>query len=155
MWSAGTSDARFRQAVCSSDIAISAAFNTRISGDLAPVAFYSKLLGTTKLRYSMYEEFLAVVLDWEEDQKLPRVAGVRVALWQFGPVLAAAQCKGRGALGRWILRLYPFKFKVQHTKSVDIVVADTLSRMLEGQEADVHVETIWPSCKTCHTCTTS
>jgi len=30
-------------------------------------------------------------------------------------VLAASQCKGRGRLGRWILRLYLFTFKVQHS----------------------------------------
>jgi hypothetical protein len=41
--------------------------------------------------------------------------------------------KDAGRLGRWILRLAPFKFKVHHTKVVDNVVAD-LSRMFEGHE---------------------
>jgi hypothetical protein len=36
-------------------------------------------------------------------------------------------------LGRWILRLYPLKFKVKHTRRVDNLVADALSRMFEGQ----------------------
>ena len=34
-----------------------------------------------------------------------------------------------GCLGRWILRLAPFKFKVQHTCGHDNVVADALSQM--------------------------
>jgi hypothetical protein len=37
--------------------------------------------------------------------------------------------KDVGRLGRWILRLAPYKFRVVHTKTVDSVVADALSRM--------------------------
>ena len=38
-----------------------------------------------------------------------------------------------GRLGRWILRLAPFKFRVSHTEGVDNVVADALSRVFEGE----------------------
>ena len=38
--------------------------------------------------------------------------------------------KDVGRLGCWILRLAPFKFRVRHTRGVDNVVADALSRML-------------------------
>ena len=38
-----------------------------------------------------------------------------------------------GRLGRWILRLASYKFKVYHTKEADNVVEDTLSRMFEGK----------------------
>ena len=48
--------------------------------------------------------------------------------------------KDVGRLGRWILRLAPFKFKVCHTKGADNVVADTLSRMFEGKEGMVQDE---------------
>ena len=41
-----------------------------------------------------------------------------------------------GRLGRWILRLAPFKFRVRHTRGVDNVVADALSRMFEGDRGE-------------------
>jgi len=45
--------------------------------------------------------------------------------------------KDIGRLGRWILRLAPFKFRVKHTRGRDNVVADALSRMLEGTADDI------------------
>jgi len=49
-----------------SDIAVSAVLNQRANGQLAPVAFYSKLLGPTERRYSTYEkECLAIVFGCE------------------------------------------------------------------------------------------
>jgi len=44
--------------------------------------------------------------------------------------------KDIGCLGRWILRVAPFKFSVKHTCGVDSVVTDTLSRMFEGVSVD-------------------
>ena len=41
--------------------------------------------------------------------------------------------KDIGLLGRWILRLAPFKFRVRHTRGVHNVVADALSRKFEGE----------------------
>jgi hypothetical protein len=38
-----------------------------------------------------------------------------------------------GHLGRWVLRLAPFKFRVKHTRGCDIGVADALSRIFEGK----------------------
>ena len=42
------------------------------------------------------------------------------------------RAKDVGRLGRWVLRLSPFKFKVTHTRGVENV-ADALSRVFEGQ----------------------
>jgi len=67
-----------------------------------------------------------------EDQKLPR-AGVRVALSYLALCWLLRKVKDVGHLGRWILRLYPFKFKAQHIKSVDTLMAGLMSRMLEGE----------------------
>jgi len=39
-------------------------------------------------------------------------------------------------LGCWILHLAPFKFRVRHTRAVDNVVADALSRMFDGDRGE-------------------
>jgi hypothetical protein len=44
--------------------------------------------------------------------------------------------KDVGRLGRWILRLEPFKFRVKHTRGVDNVVAGALSRMFDGNSGE-------------------
>jgi hypothetical protein len=49
-----------------SDIAVSAVLNQRVNEQLAPVAFYSKLLGPAERQYSTYEkECLAIVFGCE------------------------------------------------------------------------------------------
>jgi hypothetical protein len=118
-----------------SDIAVSAVLNQRINGQLAPMAFYSKMLGPTERRYSTYEkECLAVVFGCERARsylghKEFELHCDNLALcWLFHNV------KDLGWLGRWILRLAPFKFKVHHTKGVDNVAADALSRMFDGHK---------------------
>jgi hypothetical protein len=46
---------------------VSAALNRRVEGELAPVAYYSKLLSLVERRYSTYEnEWLAVVFGCEK-----------------------------------------------------------------------------------------
>jgi hypothetical protein len=63
-------------------------------------------------------------------------------------MLVAHTSKGRGEAVRWILRLAPFKFKVQQTRSVDNVVPDALSGMFEGQVENVsemNSATLWES----------
>ena len=48
--------------------------------------------------------------------------------------------KDVGRIGRRILRLAHFKFKVCHTKGADNVEGDTLSRMFEGKDGMVQDE---------------
>jgi hypothetical protein len=53
-----------------------------------------------------------------------------------------------GRIGRWILRLAPFKFKVVHTRRVENVVADALSHMFEGgmeENSEGHCAVLWQS----------
>ena len=57
----------FVLATDASDIAVSAVLNQRVNGELAPVAYYSRLLSLAERRYSTYEkECLAVVFGCEK-----------------------------------------------------------------------------------------
>jgi hypothetical protein len=121
-----------------SDIAVSAVLYQRVNGELAPPAYYSKLLSLAEMRHSTYENgCLAVVFGCEkartylEHKKFELHCDNLALCWLFRNV------KEVGRLGRWILRLAPFKFKVCHTKGAENVVADTLSRMFEGKEGMV------------------
>jgi hypothetical protein len=128
----------FILATDASDIAVSVVLNQRVNGELAPVAYYSKLLSLAERRYSTYEkECLAVVFGCEkartylEHNELELHCDNLALCWLFRNV------KEVGRLGRWILRLAPFKLKVCHAKEADNVVADTLSRMFERKEGMV------------------
>jgi hypothetical protein len=46
----------FILATDASDIAVSAVLNQRVNGELAPVAYYSRLLSLAEKRYSTYEK---------------------------------------------------------------------------------------------------
>jgi hypothetical protein len=108
----------FVLATDASDKAVSAVLNQRVNGELAPVAYYSRLLSLAERRYSTYEkECLAVVFGCEKartylEHKEFELHCDNLALcWLFRNV------KEVGRLGRWILRLSPFRFKLrgQHT----------------------------------------
>ena len=94
-----------------SDIAVSAVLNRRVNGQIACMAFYSKLLGPTERQYSTYEkECLAIVFGCErarsylEHKEFELHCDNLALCWLFHNV------KDAGRLGRWILRLTPFKF---------------------------------------------
>jgi hypothetical protein len=117
-----------------SDIAVSAVLNQKVNEQPEPVVFYSKLLGAADRRYSTYEkECLAIVFGCErarsylEHKEFELHCDNLTLCWLFHNV------KDVGRLGRWILRLAPFKFKVHHTRGTDNVVADS-SQMFEGRE---------------------
>jgi hypothetical protein len=111
-----------------SDVAVSAVLNQRINEDLAPISFQSSLLSPVERRYSTYEkECLAALFGCEkcrqylEHKEFELQCDNLVLCWLLNKV------KDVGRLGRWILRLAPYKFRVVHTKGVDNVVADALS----------------------------
>jgi hypothetical protein len=113
-----------------SDVAESAVLNQRINGDLAPISFQSKLLSPTERRYITYEKECLVVFfgcekcrEYLEHKEFELQCDNLALCWFLNKV------KDVGRLGKWILRLAPYKFRVVHTKGVDNVVADALSRM--------------------------
>jgi len=95
-----------------SDYAISAVLNQRVGQDLAPISYYSRLLSAAERNYSTYEkECLAVLFGYEKcrnylEHKEFELHCDNLALcWLFKRV------KDIGRLGRWVLRLAPFKFR--------------------------------------------
>ena len=119
--------------VCdSSDVAISAVLNQRRAEGLAPIAFASRLLTAAERNYAIYEkECLAVVWGCErfrvylEHKEFILHTDNQALSWLLKRV------KELGRLGRWILRLAPYKFTVVHIPGKMNVVADTLTRQNE------------------------
>jgi hypothetical protein len=116
-----------------SDLAISAVLNQRVDVELAPISYYSRLLTPTEKRYSTYErECLAVVFGCEKCRVYLEHKEFELRSDNLALCWLLRRAKDVGRLGRWVLRLAPFKFRVKHMRGADNVVGDVLSRMFEG-----------------------
>jgi hypothetical protein len=99
---------------------------------LAPIAYASRLLSPAEQKYSIYErECLAVVFGCEkyrvylEHKEFTLHTDNQALSWVLKHV------KEMGRIGRWVLRLAPFKFNVCHIPGKTNVVADCLTRQYE------------------------
>lgn len=120
-----------------SDQAVSAVLHQRLDEGLAPIAFYSRVLSSAERRYSTYEkECLAVLFGREKFRAYLEHKEFELHCDNLALCWLLRRVKDIGRLGRWIVRLAPFKFRVKHTRGVDNVVADALSRMYTGEVAD-------------------
>ena len=120
-----------------SDIAVSAILQQRVDGCLVPISYQSRVLSVAERKYSTYEkECLAVLFGCEKCQVYLEHKQFELQCDNLALCWLLKRVKDVGQLGRWILRLSPFKFKVTHTRGADNVVADALSRMFEGQTRD-------------------
>jgi hypothetical protein len=127
----------FVLATDASDFAVSAVLHQRVNGELAPIAYHSRLLVAAEKGYSTYEkECLAVVFGCEKARVYLEHKEFELRCDNLALCWLLRRPKDVGRLGRWILRLAPFKFKVVHTRGVDNVVADALSRMFEGSREE-------------------
>jgi transposase InsO family protein len=119
--------------VCdASDVAISAVLHQNRGEDLAPIAYSSRLLSPAEPRYSIYEkECLAVVYGCEkyrsylEHKEFHLITDNQALSW------LPRHAKELGRIGRWVLRLGPFKFKFGLISVEANVVADCLTRQYE------------------------
>ena len=113
-----------------SDIAVSAVLNQRVNGQLAPMAFYSKMLGPAETRYRTYEkECLAIVYGCERPRSYLEHKEFELRGDNFALCSLFCNVKDVGKLGRWILCLVPFKSKIHHTSGVNNTVADSMSQI--------------------------
>jgi hypothetical protein len=115
------------------DEAVSAVLPQRVRGDLAPISYYSRLLAPVQKKYSTYERVcLAVPFGCEKCRIYLQHKEFDLHCDNLALCWLLKRAKDVGRIGRWILRLAPFKFRVTHSRGVYNVVADTLSRMFEG-----------------------
>jgi len=130
-------DKEFVLATDASDVAISAVLQQRIDGALAPISYHSRILTPLERKYSTYEkECLGVLFGCEKCRTYLEHKEFELQCDNLALCWLLKRVKDVGRLGRWILRLSPFKFKVKHTRGVDNVVADALSRMFEGESSE-------------------
>jgi hypothetical protein len=119
--------------VCdSSDVAISAVLNQQQEDVLAPIAFASRLLTAAERKYSIHEkECLAVV--WGYERFCVYLEHTEFTLHTDNQALSwlLRHAKELGRIGRWILRLAPYKFKTVHIPGKSNIVADCLTRQFE------------------------
>ena len=130
-------DKEFVLVTDASDIAVSAVLNQRVGQELAPVSFYSRLLTSAERNYSTYEkECTAVLFGCEKCRSYLEHKEFELHCDNLALCWLLKRVKDIGRLGRWVLRLAPFKFRVKHTRGADNVVADALSRVFEGKSCE-------------------
>ena len=130
-------DKEFILATDASDIAISAVLQQRIDGGLAPISYHSRTLSSLERKYSTYEkECLAVIFGCEKCRPYLEHKEFQLQCDNLALCWLLKRVKEVGRLGRWILRLSHFKFKVRHTRGTENVVADALSRMFDGESSE-------------------
>jgi hypothetical protein len=112
-----------------SEVAISAILHQRIGEDLAPIAYASRLLSPAEQKYSIYEkECLAVVFGCEKYQVYLEHTEFTLHTDNQAVSWMLKHVKEMCRVGRWILRLSSFKFKVFHIPGKTNVAADCLTR---------------------------
>jgi hypothetical protein len=125
--------------VCdASDIAISAVLHQKSGEDLAPIAYSRRLLKSVEQRYSVHEkECLAVVYGCEKYRSYLEYK--EFLLFTDNKALAwlLRHAKELGRIGRWVLSLAPFKFRVTHISGKAYVVADCLTGQHEEPREEV------------------
>jgi len=123
----------FVLAADASDVSVSGVLQQRVNSALAPIADYSRVLTPAEKRYSTYKkECLAVLFGCEKCRAYLEHKEFELLYDNLALCWLLKRVKDVGRSGRWILRLAPFKFRVRHSRGVNNVVADALSRMFDG-----------------------
>lgn len=88
-------------------------------------------------RYSTYEnECLAVLFGCEKCRSYLEHKEFELQCDNLSFCWLLRRVKDAGRLGRWIVRFAPFKFRVNHRRDADNIVADALSRMYTGEATE-------------------
>ena len=132
-------DKAFVLATDASDVAVSAVLHQDVNGVLVPIAYHSRVFTATERKSSTYEECPAVLFGCEKCRPYLEHKEFLLQCDNLALYWLLRKTNYVGRMGRWILSLAPFKFKVQHSRGRDMV-ADALSRMFgEGFEENTQV----------------
>lgn len=114
-----------------SSVALGAVLSQEFDGVRQPVAFASRTLSHQEKKAScVYElECLAVIFGVDQFRRFLEHTEFLLETDNQALSWLLAHPRQLGKLGRWIVKLSAFKFKVQHIKGTMNVVADCLSRM--------------------------
>lgn len=117
-----------------SDVAISAVLNQKLDSGLVPIGYSSRKLSVLEAKYSIYErETLAVIYGCERFRSYLEHKEFTVHSDSEAVTWLRKHPRHTGRIGRWALRLAPFKFKIVHIRGSSNVVADCLSRMFSAE----------------------
>ena len=95
-----------------------------------PISYASRTLTDPEKKFSAYElECLAVVFAFEKFKPFLEHKGFLLETDNQALSWLLNHPKQLGRIGQWVLRLNCYKFKVQHIRGTQNVVADTLSRI--------------------------
>ena len=99
------------------------------------VGYASRTLTAQERKYSIYElEALAVLYGVEKFRMYLEHAEFHLQTDNQALSWVLARPPKSGRLARWALRISAFKFRVEHIRGSQNIIADTLSRMFEGYE---------------------
>ena len=99
------------------------------------MAYASRTLTAQEMKYCIYElEALAVLYGVEKFRMYLEHAEFLLQTDNQALSWVLARLRKSGRLARWALRISAFKFRVEHIRSSQNTIADTLSRMIEGYE---------------------
>jgi transposase InsO family protein len=120
---------------------VAGVLSQREGDSLVPVAFASRTLSDAERKYTTYEaECLAVIFAVEKFDQYLRSKKFELHTDNEALSWMRSHPKQLGKVGRWLLRLSPYKFSTTHVRSSENVVADCLSRMFE-EDPQFEVET--------------
>lgn len=97
-----------------------------------PISYASRTFTTQERKFSIYElEALSVLLGVEKFRHVEQAISVFRRIYPaLSCVLARPRMSAR--LERWALRISAFKFSVEHIRSSQNIVTDSLFRLFEG-----------------------
>uniref|UniRef100_A0A1B6JZN4 RNA-directed DNA polymerase n=1 Tax=Homalodisca liturata TaxID=320908 RepID=A0A1B6JZN4_9HEMI len=114
----------------SSSCAVGAVLSQEFDGARQPIAFASRTLTLQEKKSSIYElECLAVVFGMDKFRRFLEHSEFLLETDNQALSWLLAHPRQLGKIGRWVVKIAAFKFRVQHIRGTQNVVADALSRM--------------------------